>query len=151
MCIRLQSRSVPMAPHINQNSFSTNTVKANSSCLLDSIFKPSSKSVTHKIMNYRTSCLLKVCPLTSSNCFCFDLRCRLGCSPFPSIKMAISSQFPLYFRNSEPKFQINQTKKNFAKSLKQKSVAECCQLAKFGGAQARQGRALATLFFVRLI
>ena len=60
--------------------------------------------------------------------------------------MAIGTQFPLYFRNLEPKFQINQTKQNFAKSLKQKSEAECCQTAKFGGAQAKQGRALATLF-----
>jgi len=65
--------------------------------------------------------------------------------------MAIGTQFPLYFRNLEPKFQINQTKQNYAKSLKQKSAAKCCRTANFGGAQAKQGRALATLFLIQLI
>ena len=56
------------------------------------------------------------------------------------------SGYSLNIRNIDPKFQINQTKNNFAKGQKQKPVAECCQPAKFGGAQAKQGRALATLF-----
>ena len=56
------------------------------------------------------------------------------------------SGYSLNIRNIDPKFQINQTKNNFAKGQKQKSMAKCCQSAKFGGAQAKQGRAIATLF-----
>ena len=77
--------------------------------------------------------------------------CTLGCSLFPSIQMAISIQFSLYIRNLNPKFPINLTKNNFAKGPKQKPVAECCRSAKFGGAQAKQGRALATLFLGQII
>ena len=57
------------------------------------------------------------------------------------------SGFSLNIRNIDPKFQINQTKNNFAKGQKQKAAAQCCRLAKFGIAQAKQGRALATLCF----
>ena len=53
--------------------------------------------------------------------------------------------------NLDPKFQINWTKNNFAKGLKQKPAAKCCRLAKFGGAQAKLGRALAALFLVRFL
>ena len=60
--------------------------------------------------------------------------------------MANGTQFSLDFRSLDPKFQINRIKNNFAKSKKQKPVAEYCRPAKFGGAQAKQGRALATLF-----
>ena len=60
--------------------------------------------------------------------------------------MAIGKQFLLHMRNLDPKFQMNWTKNNFAKCQKQKPVAECCRPAKFDGAQAKQGRALATLF-----
>ena len=60
--------------------------------------------------------------------------------------MAIGKQFLLLKRNVDPKFQINRIKNNFAKCQKQKPLAEYCQPAKFGGAQAKQGRALATLF-----
>ena len=35
--------------------------------------------------------------------------------------------------------------------LKQKAAAQCCRSAKFGGAQAKQGRALATLCLVRFL
>ena len=59
--------------------------------------------------------------------------------------MAIGTQFTLDISSLDPKFQINRTKNNFAKGPKQNTVAECCQPAKFGGAQAKQGRALATL------
>ena len=60
--------------------------------------------------------------------------------------MAIGTQFPLDISSLDPKFQINQTKNNFAKGQKQKPMAKCCQSANFGGAQAKQGRAIATLF-----
>ena len=53
--------------------------------------------------------------------------------------------------SSDPKFHINQTKNNFAKGQKQKAAAQCCRSAKFGGAQAKQGRALATLCLVRFL
>ena len=65
--------------------------------------------------------------------------------------MAIGAQFPLDFSGLEPKFQINRTKNNFAKGPKQKAAAQCCRSAKFGGAQAKQGRALATLSLVQFI
>ena len=65
--------------------------------------------------------------------------------------MAIGIQFSLHIRTLNPKFQINLTKNNFAKGPKQKPVAECCRSAKFGGAQAKQGRALATLFLGQII
>ena len=59
--------------------------------------------------------------------------------------MAISTQFSLDFSSLE------RTKNNFAKGPKQKAAAQCCRLAKFGGTQAKQGRALATLSLVRFI
>ena len=65
--------------------------------------------------------------------------------------MAIGTWVPFDISNLDPKFQINWTKNNFAKGLKQKPVAKCCRLAKFGGAQAKQGRALATLCLVRFL
>ena len=65
--------------------------------------------------------------------------------------MAIGIQFSLHKRNLNPKFQINLAKNNFAKGPKQKPVAECCRSAKFGGTQAKQGRALATLFLGQII
>ena len=71
----------------------------------------------------------------------------LGCSLFSSIQMAIGTWFPLNITIIDPKFQINRTKNNFAKGQKQKTAAQCCHSAKFGGAQAKQGRALATLCF----
>ena len=63
--------------------------------------------------------------------------------------MAIGTQFPLDISSLDPKFQINRTKNNFAKGPKPKAAAQCCQSAKFGGAQAKQGRALATLSLVK--
>ena len=65
--------------------------------------------------------------------------------------MAIGTQFPLDISSLDPKFQINWTKNNFAKGPKQKAAAQCCRSAKFGGAQAKQGRALATLSLVQFI
>ena len=65
--------------------------------------------------------------------------------------MAIGKQFSLYIRSINPKFQINRTKNNFAKGPKQKAAAQCCRSAKFGGAQAKQGRALATLSLVQFL
>ena len=65
--------------------------------------------------------------------------------------MAIGAQFSVDFSDSEPKFQINRTKNNFAKGPKQKAAAQCCRSAKFGGAQAKQGRVLATLSLVRFL
>ena len=65
--------------------------------------------------------------------------------------MAIGTQFPLDFSSVDPKFQINRTKSNFAKGPEQKAAAQCCQSAKFGDAQAKQGRALATLSLVQFI
>ena len=56
--------------------------------------------------------------------------------------MAISTQFPWDFSSLDPKSQIKRTKNNFAKGPKQKAAAQCCQSAKFGGAQAKQGKAL---------
>ena len=46
---------------------------------------------------------------------------------------------------------MKRTKYNFAKGPKQKAVAQCCRSAKFGGAQAKQGRALATLCLVQFL
>ena len=43
------------------------------------------------------------------------------------------------------------TKYNFAKDQKQKAAAQCCRSAKFGDAQAKQGRALATLCLVQFL
>ena len=65
--------------------------------------------------------------------------------------MAIGTQFLLDISSLDPKFQFKQTKNNFAKGPKQKAAAQCCRLAKFGGAQAKQGRALATLYLVQFI
>ena len=65
--------------------------------------------------------------------------------------MAIGTLFLLDINNLDPKFQINQTKNNFAKAQKLKSVAQCCQSAKFGGAQAKQGRTVATLSLVQFL
>ena len=65
--------------------------------------------------------------------------------------MAICTQFHLDICSLDPKFQINRTKNNFAKGPKQKVAAQCCQWAKFGGAQAKQGRALATLSLVQFL
>ena len=65
--------------------------------------------------------------------------------------MAIGTWVPFDISNLDPKFQINWTKNNFAKGLKQKPAAKCCQSAKFGGAQAKLGRALAALFLVRFL
>ena len=65
--------------------------------------------------------------------------------------MAIGTQFPLDFSSLDPKFQINRTKNNFAKGPKQKAAAQCCRSAKFGGAQAKQGRALTTLCLVQFL
>ena len=64
--------------------------------------------------------------------------------------MAIGTQFPLGMSSLDPKFQFNRSKNNFAKGPKQKAAAQCCRSAKFGDAQAKQGRALATLFLVRI-
>ena len=65
--------------------------------------------------------------------------------------MAISTQFSLDISSLDPKFQINRTKNNFAKGPKQKAAAKCCRSAKFGGAQVKQGRALATLSLVQFL
>ena len=65
--------------------------------------------------------------------------------------MAIGTQFLLDISSLDPKFQFKQTKNNFAKGPKQKAAAQCCRSAKFGGAQAKQGRALATLCLVRFL
>ena len=65
--------------------------------------------------------------------------------------MAIGKQFLLHIKNVNPKFQINRTKNNFAKGPKQKAAAQCCRSAEFGGAQAKQGRALAALCLVRFL
>ena len=65
--------------------------------------------------------------------------------------MAFGTQFSLDISSLDPEFQFKQTKNNFAKGPKQKAVAQCCRSAKFGGAQAKQGRALATLFLVQFI
>ena len=65
--------------------------------------------------------------------------------------MAFGTQFSLDISSLDPKFQFNQTKNNFAKGPKQKAAAQCCRLAKFGGTQAKQGRALATLSLVQFI
>ena len=59
--------------------------------------------------------------------------------------MAIGTQFSLDISSLDPKFQFSWTKSNFAKGPKQKAAAQCCRSAKFGGAQAKQGRALANL------
>ena len=56
--------------------------------------------------------------------------------------MAIGTWVPFDISNLDPKFQINWTKNNFAKGLKQKPAAKCCRSAKFGDAQAKQGRDL---------
>ena len=65
--------------------------------------------------------------------------------------MAIGTQFSLDISILDPKFQINGTKNNFAKGPKQKGAAQCCRLAKFGGTQAKQGKALATLSLVQFL
>ena len=65
--------------------------------------------------------------------------------------MAIGTLFPLEITSLDPKFQINRTKNNFAKGPKQKAAAQCCRSAKFGSAEAKQGRALATLSLVHFI
>ena len=65
--------------------------------------------------------------------------------------MAIDTQFPYDISSSDPKFQINRTKNNFAKGPKQKAAAQCCQSAKFGSAQAKQGRIVAILSLVRFL
>ena len=65
--------------------------------------------------------------------------------------MAIGTQFSLDISSLDPKFQFNRTKNNFAKGPKQKAAAQSCRSAKFGGAQAKQGRALATLSLVRFL
>ena len=65
--------------------------------------------------------------------------------------MAIGTQFSLDISSSDPKFQINRTKNNFAKGPKQKAAAQCCRSAKFGGPQGKQGRPLATLCLVRFL
>ena len=65
--------------------------------------------------------------------------------------MAICTQFYLHICSLDPKFQINRIKNNFAKGQKQKAVAQCCRLAKFGSAQAKQGRVLATLSLVQFL
>ena len=65
--------------------------------------------------------------------------------------MAIGTWVPFDISNLDPKFQINWTKNNFAKGLKQKPAAKYCQSTKFGGAQAKLGRALTALFLVRFL
>ena len=65
--------------------------------------------------------------------------------------MAIGTQFSLDISSLDPKFQINRIKNNFAKGPKQKAAAQYGRLAKFGGAQAKQGRALATLSLVQFL
>ena len=65
--------------------------------------------------------------------------------------MAIGTQFPLDFSSLDPKFQINRIINNFAKGPEQKAAAQCCRSTKFGGAQAKQGRALAILSLVQFL